>query len=1003
MTRFLLHRPIAVGMSFAALIIFGAIAWKQLPVSLLPPAEVPRLMIRIFYPNSGPQVIEQNLLSTLRESLRTLSGLEDMYSQASNETGYIELQFGYRTRMNLTYLEVNEKIDRLTAGWPSNIERPQVLRIAATDIPIMRVQVYPQRDTDLTQLTVLAQNVLRRRLEQIKGVSLVDLNGAFSPEIVIQPHPEKLAALGLGTPELEQALKQANQELGGVSVRDGQYHYYLRMVNRLQEPGALKVLPISLPKGGYVELQQVADVKWQSNPQGGKHIYNGKTGLVLTVHKQAQARMEEVTDAIDATLEVFIKDYPQYGFAITRDQSALLQAGISNLTYSLIFGGLFAFAILFIFMGNLWVPIIMGISLPASLMISFLVFYAFGLSLNIISLSGLALGLGMLIDNAIIVLDNISRKREEGMELTEACVEGVREVQTPMISSVLTTLAVFVPLIFLGGVSGALFYDQALALSIILIVSLGVAFILLPLLYKLILKKKAAENSRFFLYMLNGYQRSHQFVMKSPMVVLVIVLLLIPAAFYTGKNMDIKGLPEISADDLVMKIHWDQSIRLEENTARIAKLIQSLPVKTVQEEADAGITRFLLNQDPQTLQEAEVYLRFENPDSKGRALSFLQEYLPNHYPASRITIRPSDNPFYQLVGGNKNYFEIRWKTNSVSGIVAAPRLPETLRTIPVQNYQPGPGAEVQSQLSLHIDYAKMQAFGINQQEVFEKVEQLFGEQSLTEIKSGGNIIPVKWVAEENDYQELLRKSSVKSKMGAVYPLSTFTIADYQPTLKNITADKSGPFQSVILDYYPSRQQQGVISEWAREHEFKLTFSGGYFSDRNKLARLFWILGISCALLYFILAAQFESFGQPFIVILSLPLGVGGSLLALWLAGQSLNLMSAIGLIVMLGIMVNDAILKVDTINRLYLKQGVELTVALSRSGMIRLKPILMTSITTILALLPVLLAAGIGAELQVPLVISVIGGLVAGTVTSLYFVPLVYKWFTSKPRKYVGI
>jgi multidrug efflux pump subunit AcrB len=240
-------------------------------------------------------------------------------------------------------------------------------------------------------------------------------------------------------------------------------------------------------------------------------------------------------------------------------------------------------------------------------------------------------------------------------------------------------------------------------------------------------------------------------------------------------------------------------------------------------------------------------------------------------------------------------------------------------------------------------------------------------------------------------------------MGAVYPLSTFTIADYQPTLKNITADKSGPFQSVILDYYPSRQQQGVISEWAREHEFKLTFSGGYFSDRNKLARLFWILGISCALLYFILAAQFESFGQPFIVILSLPLGVGGSLLALWLAGQSLNLMSAIGLIVMLGIMVNDAILKVDTINRLYLKQGVELTVALSRSGMIRLKPILMTSITTILALLPVLLAAGIGAELQVPLVISVIGGLVAGTVTSLYFVPLVYKWFTSKPRKYVGI
>jgi multidrug efflux pump subunit AcrB len=376
---------------------------------------------------------------------------------------------------------------------------------------VVRVQVIPKAGFDFTEVSLLTENVLKKRLEQLDGVSLVDINGKKERIITVSPDKDALSALGMSEDDVINAIQFGNEELPGISVEDGQFRYYLRLATRVDIPADIMKLPVTSSEGVTVDLGRVARVQYEVNEVMGYHLFGEEEGLVITVHKQAAAKMNELLPKVYEAIDIFRGDYPQVDFALTQDQSVLLNAGISNLQTSLLFGGMFAFGVLFIFMGNYRTPIIIGISLPSSLLISFLVFYFFKLSINVISLSGLALGLGMLIDNSIIVLDNITRKRKEGLWLFDACAEGVSEVMSALISSVLTTLAVFVPLVFLSGISGALFFDQAVSVAAILSVSLLVAFILLPMLYHFFFRRKAKkpvtdEDSRFYLGILKGYK-----------------------------------------------------------------------------------------------------------------------------------------------------------------------------------------------------------------------------------------------------------------------------------------------------------------------------------------------------------------------------------------------------------------------------------------------------------------------------------------------------------------
>ncbi|WP_114751649.1 efflux RND transporter permease subunit [Pleomorphovibrio marinus] len=1008
MVRFLLSRPIAVGMTFFALVVFSILLFRTLPISLLPPIDVPQIVVKINYQNASPESIEQNILEPLREGLITLAGLESMESKAGSEVGNIRLTFDYKTKMELAYIEVNEKIDRLISLLPEDLARPQVIRINTNDIPMVRVQILPDEGVDFAEASLLVENVIKKRLEQLEGIALVDINGRQEKVISVSPKPSMLAALGMEEQHVIDAIVAGNSELPGINVEDGQFRYFLRLATRLENPEDVMQLPVRGEEGVTVPLSRVADVSYEISRPSGYHLYNGKQALVVTVHKQAAAKMNELMPKVYESLENFKKDYPQVQFELTQDQSMLLNAGISNLRTSLLFGGIFAFGVLFIFMGNLRTPIIIGISLPSSLIISFLVFYFFGISINVISLSGLALGLGMLIDNSIIVLDNIGRKRKEGLALFEACVVGVEEVMSALISSVLTTLAVFIPLVFLSGISGALFYDQAVSVAAILSVSLLVAFILLPLLYKLFfIESKASilkEDSRLFLVLLGAYKKLYHVLFAKRKLSLLVLFLLIPLMLSISSLLPVEGLPPIEKFDLLLEVDWNEPIHALENKQRFQQLLEAVEGKYLQAESDIGLNQFLLFDGENSIQRGNLYLRFEDSEEKVAQTRHLQEFLRQNYPMASIDLQDAPNAFEQLFSSPFAYYEARWKDLTSKKPVDEPLMDQWLQELPVANWDRGPGLQKESSIIFRLDLDKMATYGVETQSMLNQIEKLFGNYLITDIKRFGEVTPVKLKESAGDFQRLLKETYVSGAENTPYQLSNFVYFNYDNHYKSITADAAGVYQSINL-HDPNQPgiEQGLLG-WANDKNLAISFTGQYFKDRETIQQLIGILLISVLLLYFILAAQFESFFQPLIVIFTLPLGIGGAFFVLWVTGTSLNVMSAIGLVVMLGIMVNDAILKIDTINRLRNKLGQQLGMApgealekaMYQAGEIRLKPIVMTSITTILALLPVVFSAGLGADLQRPLVLSVIGGLTIGTFTALYFVPLSYWLITKK-------
>ncbi|MEM9389870.1 MAG: efflux RND transporter permease subunit, partial [Bacteroidota bacterium] len=988
-------RPIAILMSLLALIIFSGLALWQLPVSLLPETEVPKLSIAINYPNATPVQIEVNALAPVREALATLNGLAQMESTAFYGSGQLNLSFKYGLDMDLVYIEANEKIDRLTTQLPENIERPLVIKSNAADIPIMAIQVVPGQNTSLLEISELTQYVLKKRIEQLEGVSLVDLNGLQKQIISLSFFEDKINALGLSSDQIIRAISENNRQLGSISVKDGQYRYTIKVTNPLSDQRSLSNLPIKLDQGSIIRMSNLASIEYRLKKNQGAHVFNGEDALVIAVHKQASARMNDLTQKVRALVEQFKDDYPQASFYVTRDQSGLLTLSIDNLLTSLAFGGVFAFLVLLVFMGNLKMPLIMGISLPTSLLLSFLLLFAFDLSINIISISGLALGLGMLIDNAIIVLDNINQKRKQGLSLFDSCCQGATEVMPALISSMLTTLAVFVPLIFLGGIPGTLFYDQAIAIGAILTVSLLVAYILIPLLYKILVPDRSllSENSTAYSYVKKAYKTAYYWVTHRRKIVLFLFASIAGSGVYIAQKLEIDGLPVTNNREKLVSIDWNEPIDAQENKRRINEWLTNLDqTYFVATESDVGVTQYILNPEKGDTRKAKVYLTL------GTDLNIYNITRPllSRFPFAKVTMTDAPNAFDQLFSNPDPYWLAKIRISKKNSDSTRDLLTGLNNVENLSSLVRGVEFEQETALNLVVDNEKLAIYDIDRNTVYDQLSLLFSDYLITEIKSYGSITPVVLQAPRNEVQEKMRTSYITNKDGASYALSNLVMVDYTTSSKSVRADWSGR--------YFSMETESVDDIKALENEFLnfgiannvlVDFGGMYYKNLEDIRRLALIFTISVLLLYFILVAQFESFTQPLVVIFTLPFGFAGSILLLFLTGTSINIMSGIGIIIMLGIIVNDSILKIDTINRLR-KQGMETSEAIFKAGSMRLKPILMTSITTILAVLPLVFASGLGAELQKPLVYAVIGGLIFGTLASLFFIPLAYSMLSGK-------
>lgn len=1018
MLRRLLDRPIAVTMVSIVLLILGVVSIKRLPVSLTPDVDAPYITVQIPASGLSARQLNETILTPLRQQLIQVSHLKDIRSEAREGSGTIYLTFEQGSNLDYLFIEVNEKIDRSIGSLPRDLERPKVIKASATDIPAFYINMTLAKESEVlsqdplhpvsdefSQLSRFATQVITKRIEQLEEVAMVDVSGTVSREILVIPDQAKLQQAGIQISAVESALRNIDVSLGNLTIRDGEYQYNVKFNTITGEKREIEELYLKI-NGRLFQLSDLAEVVEHPRKRQGMVAADGRDAITLAVVKQSDARMSDLKRALERQMKQFHKDYPNIEFRVTRDQTELLDYSINNLIENILAGVVLACIIILLFMRDLRSPILVNLTIPVTLIVSLLVFYMMGISINIISLSGLVLGVGMMVDNSIIVVDNITARWQRGELLSDAVVRGTKEVVAPMLSSVLTTCSVFIPLIFVSGMAGALFYDQAMAVTITLLVSYGVAVMLLPVYYHWIYRSQPSFRPTPWLerFSFDGleerYERALKWLFRRRVIVWTIYTICIVGLVGLFFVVEKERLPKMTYSDTLVSVDWNDRISADENSRRTREMVSSLGDKVEQSTVMAGIQQFVLSHTPETgISEATIYLKFYESDQLAPSKKEIEDYIHKNYPSARVSFSSSGNIFDMIFADKEAMLTARLR--STTGRAADP---EKLQSLILRIREALPELEIES-VALQEDIlyvAKpelMALYGVSYSSLLSTLRNALNENVLFTISSGDESLPVVVGDNVPDLEHLLSNTFVRAS-GTELPVSQFMQQTRTRDLKSIVAGAEG-------DYYPlnlspaSRDVQSVmrrIKEIVAEDDgFDVSFSGSYFSNRDMVMELVGVLVVALLLLFFILAAQFESMIQPWIILSEIVIDLFFSILVLWVFGQTLNIMSMIGLIVVCGIVINDSILKIDTINTLR-RGGMELKRSIMTAGRRRLKAIIMTSLTTILAVVPFLAKGDMGSDLQYPMSLVIIGGMVVGTLISVLFIPLAY-YEIYKPRR----
>jgi multidrug efflux pump subunit AcrB len=1002
MVNFLIHRPIAVIMAFLAILFLGVVTVFKLPVSLMPDIDIPEITVQATNQGVPAREMEKNMTTPIRQQLMQVAHLEDIESETRDGYSIIRMKFAHGTDINYAYIECNEKIDDAMNDLPRGFDRPRVVKASATDIPVFNLMITQKSDwtnkEKLVELSEFVQSVILKRIEQLPEVAMVDLTGALQPELVISPDPEKLKGLGINDQDILGALESNNTDIGNLMVRDGYYQYQIKFANYLKDAEDIGNLYIG-KNDRLFQLKDLAKVEVRPQERRGIFLNREKTGLCLAIIKQSEARIEDLRKELDKMVTTYRSDYPSLDFEIEKDQTAILTYSMSNLKQSLWFGGLLAMLVMFLFLKDFRSPTLIAFSVPVSLIVCLLMFYLFGISMNIISLSGLVLAVGMMIDNSIIVIDNINQYLDKGETLNKACVHGTNEVIRPLISSGLTTCAVFVPLIFLSGISGALFYDEAISITIGLTSSFLVSITLIPTLFRLFFIRKPKATANNFLGKINrinyerAYEKSFSHVFKYRGIYLVAAILMVAASYPLYRMVGMSQLPEVERTEIIAVLDWNEPIHVEENARRVEQLMKSLPDSLIQYSSLVGEQQFILNRDAEkTASESEIYMKMASSDSIDLVMAHVREYMETHFPVAKVTFHPTENIFEAIF--SEDIPELLTRLSSMKG-QEQPMLQEVWAftdSLAATDHLTFEAVPVHNQIVVEVDPELLLLYKVSFTSVADQLEKAFNQKRIGVLKTYQRFIPILLADERRPISDIIQNTFVRNSDGVDYPLSRLVKIGREQQYKTIRASRNGEYVPLIAQAsgFSIPEIIGKIKNGIRNSTvLQVEFDGTWFRQKVLMKELMLVLLISVLLLYFILAAQFESFLQPLIVLVELPIDLASALFMLWIFGETVNLMSAIGIIVMGGIIINDSILKIDTINRTR-AAGHTVLEAIHIAGQRRLKPIIMTSLTTVLGLLPFLFFKGLGADLERPLALTIMGGMTIGTLVSIYIVPIIY-------------
>jgi len=1018
MVEFLIKRPVSVTMSVLAFVILGAVVSTRLPVSMMPPVDIPEILIKVEYPNYTAVEMDKNISRQLILQLQTVNQLESIESNSRDGASQIRLRFSQDADVEYALIDVYQKIDNATTYFPRDMEYPSVVKARPTDLPVFHINVFA-KETDpgsdregklFLETSTLVRTVIREKFSQLEAVAMIDMTGYSMPRIIITPHINKLQILGIQLKEIENLLEENNNARGTIKVRQGFYEYDMSFAGTLENLKDIEDL-VLLHGNHTFQLKELANISLEPRPRNGVSLFNTTECISIGIIKRDNAKMEDLRNQVEDRILELEDEFPGLTFEISQDQTSLLNFSIKNLKQSLYLGIILALLIMFLFVKDSRTPWLMVVSLPLSLIIAVFFFYLSNLSINIISLSGLLLGVGMMIDNSIIVLDNISQREERGESLSNACINGTNEIITPLLSSVLTTCSIFVPLIFISGIAGTLFFDQAVAVSIGLFVSYFVSIMVLPVYYRLFHMRQSKggifEKVAIFGTIERNYESWLIWFFRRQYVLWLICITFILSGVLIWKRIDRSLLPRMSQTEVIARIDWAVPIPIEENTKRVEEIISTLEPLLTHSTSLAGSDMYLLSRDDlRDASQSKISFTCHTESDLESLKKETASYLAQHYPSASYRFSPPRNIIEEVFGEQESSLTARVRltiNNEEESLEKLNQIHQQFEKLFPEQIFAAPAVKMRYLISMKDDL--ILAYGIDKSEIRNAIMVALQNHTAFNLTSFSVTYPVVVAGNQADILEALQGITVQkgakdevNEISAQIQLADFISVSEGVTMKEVLSDQNGryyPFHLQVKAKEKDEIERIIMNSVSHVSGARVDFSGNIDQTEKQNREILIIIGISILLLYFILAAQFNSVFQPFIVLLELPIDIGAGLLFLYIFGQTVNVMALIGIVVMCGIVINDSIIKIDTVNRLR-KEGYSVIHAVLTAGVRRLKPILMTSLTTILSLLPFLIFQGIGNEIQRPLAVALTGGLGLGTFVSLFFIPLAYFYINHK-------
>jgi HAE1 family hydrophobic/amphiphilic exporter-1 len=1015
--RVAISRPVAVAMFFLGVVFLGLLSFARLPIDLLPDVAYPRLVVYTTDQGAAPAEVERFITEPVEQAISTVPGVQGVESVTREGASLVTARFAWGTDMEFAALNVREKLDNIRDNLPELASRPVVLRTDPRSEPILALSVAGGRD--LPGLKELSDLVFKRRLEQIDGVALAQVTGGVEREIHVEVDPRALESFGLTVQDVSQALRDANAAAPGGTIRRGRYRYALRTLGELQGTEEIAAVPLRKAgaagtdsTGARVLLRDVARVDDGFRERESVARYNGQEAVGLMVFKNADANTVRVAREVERTLAQLRREHPEVKVEVAMSQAGFISDALTNVVQEVILGGILAFLVLFLFLREARYPVAIALAIPISLIATFAMMQAAGVSLNILSLGGMALGVGLLMDNSIVVLENIFRHRELGLRARLAAAVGAEEVQRAITASTLTTIAVFGPIVYVQGVAGELLGALALTVAFSLLASILVAVTLLPALaarWEGETKRVGAGRvARFFAPLLDGFDRGfarftrfYERTLRAGMAhrgrTMAVAFGLLAVGILVGVSLPRGVLPEVDQGQFRLRMELPQGTPLErtaEETARLEKLLAADPAvaatftRVGRQVAVAG-----MDDRESGLNTAVVDVRLKEGERTAAALERLSGGMRT-FPAGSVTVEAGQaTALGKLLGGGEADLAVRvrgedldkalaYATTAQRRLAAEP----TLRNVRV-------GTEMgQPEMRVEIDRERAAAFGVDPAKIAATVQDYMQGDAATELVEFDRKVPivVRLPVEARRSAQTLEQLTVDGvplrELVRVYdaagPAEIRRID--QSRVVTVHADvASGGVDAAV------ERVQAAMSATPPPYGMRVEIGGENEEMRKGFRDLGFAFLLAVLLVYMLLAAEFESLLLPFIVLLAVPLAAVGATLALWVTGAGINTMSLIGMVILVGIVDNDAVVKVDFINQAR-KRGMSRREAIFAAGHARMRPIVMNTITAMLGLLPMALAIGPGAELQAPLAIAVFGGLLSATALTLVVIPVAY-------------